>query len=201
MSLRLSLRLLPHPYAEEAGSAQELWGEVRLVHENDGTSKVLVSHQWDLLVLAQWMTDQACRMESTELPGATEEGESLARAIRRLQENEAFLCEVDEDAWFDALYAYRVAHSVRFALRGANVAEIILGRNRGVWEVSRADGEIWRYSFDFDEFRSQAVRALRDVVDQQMASSQPILLERLLAIRGRLDVCLRRAIDDVSGDG
>lgn len=80
--------------------------------------------------------------------------ESLAQALNRNQDRD-FLEGEEEiaDLWFDSLFEFREHHSLRFAMRGAKIPEIIIGLNHGSGEISRSDETCnWSYSFDMEEF-------------------------------------------------
>ena len=103
MRLRLRTQPLPHPFASEPASAQEFWGEVRLVYENNDQKIDLLRHEWDLLKLGEWLTEEGCRFMATALPEEPRDGESLAEALQRMgqRSDDSFVDETESDRWFE----------------------------------------------------------------------------------------------------
>lgn len=131
------------------------WAEIKLILRFDSNSNelCLLSHQWDADHLAEWYIENATSIWNKTLPQIFNQ-ESLACALKRLQNFE--FTEKQEDlefAWHETLYQFRRSHSLRFALRGANIPEIILGKKNEHGEISRCDEkEDWHYEFSIDEF-------------------------------------------------
>jgi hypothetical protein len=203
MRLRLLTQVLPHPFGSEPTATHELWGEVCLVYQNDDHEIVLLKHQWDLFKLAEWSTEDGCAFMTTLLPEKPRDDESLAEALQRLSQrsDESFATGAESEAWFEALFEFRKAHSSRFALKGANVPEVIVGFNRGSAEVSRCDGERWSYPFELDEFKSNFVDGMIRITESAGAApGGPELQERLAVVRSKLRACSKQGAKKLDGE-
>lgn len=129
---------------------------------------------------------------TTALPEEPRDDESLADALNRLNQraDDSFANEAASDAWFEKLYAFRRAHSSRFALRGANVPEVIVGINRGNGEVSRCDGERWSYRLDFDKLKTDFIDGIADLTESpETAPRSPEVSQRLATVHSKLRAC------------
>ena len=158
--LKIHLYHLPHPYPEERQSGLEAWGRLSIRHvDSQNSSRMLLDTEWNLLPFIRWYEENRVRFFSEtlyceHLRLSASNSESLAQALNRLQDT-SFLEEEasTENEWYQFLYQYRLHHSLRFALRGTQVPEIILGKNGDHAEISLADGnEAWSYHFDIDDF-------------------------------------------------
>lgn len=91
--------------------------------------------------------------------------ESLAQAIKRLSEQGP---DIDSDyeahtRWHEAIFEYRQRHSLRFALRGADIDDIIVGNNHGHGEISlENDRQSWRYHFNISDLCHGIEQELRN---------------------------------------
>jgi hypothetical protein len=136
----------------------EKWGYISISLLIDNQLLPLLQIKWNLLELKQWFAENQdfIRSEVLSVAGISPlPSESLAQALKRLQEKEFSEDEQDaEDNWFDTLFEFRQRHSLRFALRGANIPEIIIGYHRGAGEISWSNEEDWFYLFDMDDFIS-----------------------------------------------
>jgi hypothetical protein len=115
--------------------------------------------QWDLATLISWFDEnerflRSSSSQSGEIDLCAQSFESLAQALNRNQDRDFLEGEEEiEDLWFDSLFEFREHHSLRFAMRGAKIPEIIIGLNHGAGEISRSDETCnWSYSFDIQEF-------------------------------------------------
>ena len=155
--LQVQLTIKPHPYPEDPGAHLEAWGQVLLVIGRAGRKDPLLDWQWDLALLAEWFTENQAALAGETLPRSNRvdlRKYSIARALNLLWQRE-FPDDDDAgaDRWHDLLYGYWRRHSLRSALPGARIPDIIIGCNRGQGEVSRSDeGGEWAYQFDMDQF-------------------------------------------------
>lgn len=197
MSLRFVAKALPHPFASDPGVANEIWGEVRLIHEADERTMELLYHQWDLLKLAEWMVVDGCGFATVLLPDRPKMNESLSEALSRMTQrpDDSFVNEAESDTWFESLHAFRKAHSIRFALRGADVPEVIIGINNGAGEISRYEGERWVFRFQVDEFIVSATNAVRNVIESSLrcAPADESLRETLSKLNAMGTACSKLA--------
>ncbi|WNZ26899.1 hypothetical protein HJG54_34250 [Leptolyngbya sp. NK1-12] len=155
--LRFQFELSHNIQQNETNS--EIWGCISISLLTDHQLVSLLQTQWDLSGLKAWFEENQdfIRSEVLSIDGSSPlPSESLAQALNRLQEKEFSENEQDaEDHWFDALFEFRQRHSLRFALRGANIPEIIIGYHRGAGEISLSNREDdWSYLFDMDDFIS-----------------------------------------------
>ena len=113
-------------------------------------------------------------------------GESLAKWLWNAQnrnfghENTRF-----EDEWFDELYEFRESHSLSFALRGANVPDIIVGLNNEIGEISFFSLENeWAHQFDMGDFcislHKSLVKILKVYKDNTQMSSVKDEINKLI---------------------
>lgn len=154
--LRFELNLVSHPYPEAAESTFEAWGSLVISVWVNLNQFTLLKTQWNLASLAEWFIENQTylRYETLLLNGQSLvlPSESLAQAMQRLQEQD-FLVEAEEEQWFDQLFQFRQRHSLRFALRGAAIPDLIIGCNHGVGEISLSSQENeWAYQFDLHDF-------------------------------------------------
>lgn len=167
--LRFNLKLKPHPYPKDPSASSEKWGSIAILILASEGEKLLLEWEWNLIQLAVWFAENeeflncdtlsANEMDLFPLPS-----ESLAQAINRLREQDFPEGNDDlEEQWHSTLLEFREHHSLRFALRGTDVPEIIIGCNRGVGEISLStEDEEWSYSFDMADFLSDIRNKIED---------------------------------------
>lgn len=175
--LRFDLKLASHPYPEEATSPFEAWGSLFVFMMTNSKQIPLLQTQWNLALLAEWFIEnQTClRYETLSLNGKSLvlPSESLAQALKRLQGQDFSMEEAEEEQWFDQLFQFRQHHSLRFALRGANIPEIIIGCNHGAGEISLSSKEDkWAYPFDLDDFLRDLQQQLEHVLMEWTVTTQ-----------------------------
>ena len=83
MILRFEYQLMPHPYADEKSSKNEIWAEIKLVifDENSHFTKVVFDRQWDLLVFLDWINKNKEALFDEKIPLKIEEFSSIAKGI------------------------------------------------------------------------------------------------------------------------
>lgn len=186
--LEARLLLKPHPFPAAPGSSAEAWGQIVL--SVSGVSEPILSWEWDLSGSAEWYLDNRTALWSSRL-AEVRPGESLADALVRHQQREFSDDDMDaEEEWLDTLYQFRSRHSLRFALRGADIPEIIIGCNGGAGEISCADPAKWRYAFDAGRFQGSFERELtqflakwrQQAADSTVASRAAELATRLAQV-------------------
>jgi hypothetical protein len=159
--LKVCMTTIPHPYPEEEISKDERWGRLSLVILDSALNEsTLLDMDWDLLPFIEWFNENKDILFTSfliceELDMYPLPDESLAQALLRLQDRD--FSEDDEsvlaDQWYEALFDFREHHSLRFALRGTKIPEIILGNNAGKSEISVSKGDYeWSYEFDENDF-------------------------------------------------
>jgi hypothetical protein len=164
--VRFQLAPLPHPYPDDPSSSGESWGEITITAD----SRLLLRWQWDLAAFAKWYLSNCRFLPEEELVILQNgkafrpfEGESLAQALERLQlQDFPEGLEELEDKWLTQLYRYRQRHSLRFALRGADIPDITIGLNHGEGEISLCErGDKWAYNFDLQASMESLEKDLR----------------------------------------
>jgi hypothetical protein len=183
--LRIDIALKPHPYNEEPGAHLEAWGNVALYVLSRTEQTKIFETEWDMAKLVEWFTENRvnlCQDVSSieELRLTALPGESLAQALDRLQARDFADDEKDlEEQWHTRLLEFRKKHSLRFALRGARVPEIIIGYHRNSAEISLFDeANSWCYSFEVDDFCEYLARQLRDMLEAWLRASRNAATER-----------------------
>ena len=186
-TLNIALRLIPHPYPHMPGAAEEVWGGVIFSWQSDAELISLLATQWDLLPLAEWFVEnQASLRHETWAPNHVawepphdgswdpQPEESLAQALQRSQARLFSDDEKDaEECWQEKVFAFRRTHSLRFALRGANVPAILIGCNHGKGEISEAGDTPWSYPFAMEDFCRELALALRHVLKEWLERTRP----------------------------
>ena len=170
--LRLDVESLPHPYPNEPSARVEAWSRITLHLVGPDRQVELLDTQWDMLALAEWFAEHhEAICHDTLLVGSPLPNESLAQALKRLQ-GKHLRTERAQEQRHAALLAYRRQHSLRFALRGAALPEIIIGCNHGIGEISRSDDDAnWAYTFAMADFCRESRHLLRQVVARWISST------------------------------
>ena len=151
--LHINLKLLEHPYSYENGSEFEAWGQILMIVFDKSKPFILLDWQWNIIELVDWYIENREAICGESLLDVLQ-GENLAQALERLQARNFKEHEEElEYEWHTVLFEFRQQHSLRFALRGANIPNIIIGCNHGYGEISLVEGEKkWYYLFDFQDF-------------------------------------------------
>jgi hypothetical protein len=194
--LRFDLTLKDHPYREESSSRFEAWGHLAVYVLIDGERVSLLDTEWDLYLLAKWYIGCHAPFRHKKLVLSINEqqflplpGESLAQALNRLQQHDFLDSEEDdEEYWCTTLFEFRERHSLRFALRGANIPEMVIGCNQGVGEISlSSDKSNWVYYFQMSDFDLDLRPKLVRFLNQWLATrSDPFVHSRLNNLLERL---------------
>jgi hypothetical protein len=159
--IKCKLESRPHPYSQEPSAATEAWGLLSLTVVTQHRSIQLLTTEWDLGPFASWYVENRYHLlhDMLLVRYKTERfsplpGESLARALQRLttmdfpEEDETLI-----DLWTEQIFDYRQRHSLRFALRGAQIPEMIVGCNAGHGEISQSEEEPeWMFPFEMQTF-------------------------------------------------
>lgn len=167
MDNKLRIQLEPEE-TQQNQTSSERWGCISISLVTTNELIPLLQTKWNLLELKQWFAEnqEFICSEVLSIDGISPlPSESLAQALKRLQERDFLEDEQDEeDRWFDILFEFRQRHSLRFALRGANIPEIIIGSHRGAGEISLSNEENdWFYLFDMDDFISDLQQKLNQI--------------------------------------
>lgn len=199
--LHCDLRLLSSPYHRDS---IDVWGEVALSIELGGSREPLLVWQWDLDQLGDWYTENVEALCSGELVIEGERpqtGESLCEAIDRFRDLDFEGVEQGAfDQWFDAIYAYRIAHVLRFGLRGTRIPDIVIGCHHGAGEISLsswqseqtdyeerplpADAYVklgrWSYRFDMHAFLVELHEGLARILTEWLVGERdPLARQRV----------------------
>ncbi|NJL55788.1 hypothetical protein HC928_11780 [bacterium] len=115
----------------------------------------MLESQWDLSGVLSWFHLQIDASSALFKPVNDIHilsSESLAQAVARIQQRD-FNDQNEEDRMMNCLYAFRKCHCLRFQLRGADIPDLFIGRNRGNGEISLSSNvSEWKYCFDIDDF-------------------------------------------------
>jgi hypothetical protein len=151
MVLHIACKKLPHPYPEELSSVGDIWAEIILQVRDTANQLVrTVFHiQWDLTVLAEWLTANRDDLVTEEMPGIEKET-SVAKSIFNFYEH--ILPDEENDALMDSMYTYRASHGLRFAFRGVDLDDIYIGLFEEKLTISAVAPEEWSYEIDRDAF-------------------------------------------------
>jgi hypothetical protein len=173
--LLFDFQLKPCPYSQSEKSISDRWGAISIWLQTNGEKILLLQTEWEIFPLAEWFTKNyvALRDETLTVPGNSLpalSSESLAQTLNRLQDSDLEdQQEEEEEAWFDQLFAFRQAHALRFALRGARIPDIVIGNSHGTGEISLSnENEEWRYTFDMNQFLedlSQKLESIKDLIN------------------------------------
>lgn len=146
--LNFIFKKMIHPYIEEVSSAQEMWGEIRLVWGNENTSIELINTQWNLYEAFE-MFDRIKIYLNDSLPFKNENGLSIAELRDNLFSEDNFSSKEKENEYFDQLEDYFSFHTIR--LRGTPTPLYYIGINNSCGEISRYDKISKSYLvFNFD---------------------------------------------------
>jgi hypothetical protein len=175
--LRFEIECKPYTNSENTEiSILKNWGQIKILVLIDTDKVLLLDYQWNLSELARWFADnqEFLRSEHLSIFGrfSTCPGESLAQALKRLQDQD-FLDQEQEayEDWYNELYKFRERHALRFAMRGANIPNIIIGTNRESGEISLSDDDNeWCYLFDMNDFLNDAQTKLEIAINKCSAS-------------------------------
>jgi hypothetical protein len=192
--LRFSFQLKPHPYPEDPDAHLEAWGFIHMYVLADGLPTSLLQWEWDLGIFAEWFAQNKASI-CTDVLSVNEQpesrpfpGESLAQAMNRLYDQD-FPTEEEEAQWYDALFAFRERHALRFALPGARIPDIFIGCNHGSGEVSLSTevSEEWSYNFDMNRFCQHLTESLEYIIRRWMETTNSnAVLRRAADILERL---------------
>lgn len=154
--LYFELEQRPSPYLNHSTLEDEVWGQVTIIASNSKETELLV-WQWNLRLLETWFNTNrvALLSELLSIQGYSPlPGESLAQALIRFQYRDFTpQSEKLEEIWFNSLFEYHQRHSLRFAFRGADIPDIIIGLNHGTGEISTVSERAeWSYKFDIRDF-------------------------------------------------
>ncbi|HZX59662.1 MAG TPA: hypothetical protein VFE54_13085 [Mucilaginibacter sp.] len=160
MQLRLSYNLiLPHPFAQESSSQFELWAEYRLevVDANGRIIKTVLEIEWDLLMFLSWFVENKNALLEQGIP-LENKYSSIGEAVYHFYD--AMDDDFDNDELLDGVYEYRVAHGIRFALRGTDIPDIYIGIFNKNGTISFCDNnEKWNYNINLADFLEKTVQA------------------------------------------
>lgn len=193
--LHVGLERSEYPYSDPIDMGTVAWGKITITVIIKGSDPPydhqmqvpLLQTQWDIAELARWF-DAITGSLYDELPSA--DGwpsalphESLSQALQRLVSREFAEDEEEaQDEWDDALYRFRTQHSLRFAMRGARIPDIIIGYNQGSGEISlrrqEPDDDVsqgdwsflgaWAYPFDLGDFRDHLKREIQRLIPREI---------------------------------
>lgn len=188
MSNRLVLELDPleHPFPLDPGSRFEMWGRIRLILSTEEQELILLDWQWDILPLAEWFTrNHSALCSAAESVGGIitpSASESLAQTLDRVQQREFSEFEDEEaDEWFAYIFRFREQHAFRFALRGTDIPDIVIGINRRCGEISHCNDTCWSYEFDMNLFCENAQHNIRRVLEHRCRTTDDAAVQETIA--------------------
>jgi hypothetical protein len=192
---------MPHPYPDAPGAHRELWTLIRFTFERLQQRETLLETQWDAVPFAQWVIENHGRLcQDAWMPNDSDwsprPGESLAHALERSQGREFAEDPATrdiEDRWLEAVYDYRQSHSLRFALRGADISSVVIGCNRGAGEISCTGESDWAHEFDMGDF----LRSLTAELSNSFQKAPTSLNKSVAIIREQLKM-LSEELQDTS---
>ncbi|WP_414527657.1 hypothetical protein [Nodularia chucula] len=155
--LRFELITKPHPYLNEKSSMFEEWGDIKILILFENKKLILLKTEWNMLEIVKWVIKNQHNF-CNSIENIHEEiqvfaNESLAKSLERLHQKDFYEEEDSQDKWYEALYKFREQHNLRFAMRGSNIPDIVIGLNKGKGEISLYNEEHdWSYSFDIEDF-------------------------------------------------
>lgn len=192
--LRFDIKPMANPFPTDPRAAFEVWGDFSVYVSSYGKRVLLLRMQWHLEDLAEWFAENYDALRHDKFSVLGEEplsGESLAQADERFRnrysaDDEQVTME-EFDHWYDALFEYG-NHSLRVALPGTRVPDIIIGMNNGVGEISfigDADKEKypqnaasyanlreWSYPFEMDNFLTDTRQRLQQFLREWLATAE-----------------------------
>lgn len=167
VKLNIKFQHSDNPYHDNENVELEAWGKIQISIISGDDKHELLDWQWNVLTIAEWYIDNKKKLFNSTLPGV-HENESLADALSRLR-NVAFEDHEDnkEYAWHSTLHNYWNDHSLRSAMRGANIPDIIIGMNNLKGEISLSEDAVsWAYQFDSDVFKMQIESQLVEFIKE-----------------------------------
>ena len=146
--------------------------EIDVVLLEESKQTLLLHWEWNLEDLAESYVDNeyAVKHETLEDIGCTPKpNESLSQALDRayMREESDFPDENGFLYWLDSLRMFNARHSLRRAMPGARIPNIVIGLNHGAGEISFTKkhatplglelwgpryGHDWAYEFNMNDF-------------------------------------------------
>jgi len=155
--LRFQFRALPA--SGEPSTSADIPGRIiiSVVGPSGGSLKTVVDQCWNVREFLEWLRDNEHALLQELIPLHDPSCDSIASTLARFYEN----VEPDDDDILDAVFGYRRAHGLRFAMRGTDIPDAYMGLFRGDYEVSLCDkGERWKYTVDLPAFVAQVLDSL-----------------------------------------
>jgi hypothetical protein len=205
--LRINLKQKSPQHPE---SPHEGWGEIDIILLERTNQTLLLHWEWSLEDLAAWYIDNEYAIKHETLQGIgciPQPNESLSQAIDRAyrRDESDFRDEDTYFAWIDSLRTFNERHSLRRAMPGALIPNVVIGLNHGAGEISFTEAHAtalarelwgpryrhdWSYAFNMDDFcchfQRQLLTYLRDwanTTDNQLALKRAsTLTAKLLTI-------------------
>jgi hypothetical protein len=148
--IKLSFNKKDYPYLDEPYDPYINWGEIALVViENDVIVKEVFSIEWDINVFRIWLFENKKNILFEEYPIKNKRVGSIAEQIYYFYNTEENL---DEDI-ADSMYCYRKGHGIRFGLRGVDLDDIYIGKNKNSMEISLFNEfQSWSFKIDLNLF-------------------------------------------------
>lgn len=155
--LKVKFEKLNNPYLSNESLELEAWGAIRFYLIDDSNEIIeLLNWQWNVLCIFDWYINNKEYIFGTTLTEKKED-ESIAEALQRLRDVDFGDDEEDDEfEWYSNLFNFWEKHSLRSALQGADIPDIIIGRSQNFGEISLSDDNIkWAYRFDICDFTLQ----------------------------------------------
>lgn len=150
--LRLNMRLV------EATMGEQKEAEIELLVDDNGKMRSLLRTCWNFAEFREWLSDNLVRITQEPLPHFFKGEDSIAKGISLFYES----VDPDDDALIDNAFDYREAHGIRFALRGARVADIYIGLHGENLEISLfSELDSWSYKIHQKSFENEVRKIIR----------------------------------------
>lgn len=125
--------------------------EIELLISNDSQEILLFHIKWDPRPLIEWLGENKDNILNDQLPYFFSPNKCIAEAISEFYDD----VDPDDDDLLDKAQEYRMSHGLRFAMRGARLPDIYLGKRDDSFEVSGGDeSSFWFFKINGNDFFS-----------------------------------------------
>lgn len=147
--LRLFFKKKEYPY-DETHDPEINWGEIKLVIiDNNELFKQVFSIEWDFRIFLSWLKENKNHILLEDCPIQNQNNTSLAKLVHSFYDTDDDL----DDHLIDIMYDYREHHNIRFGLRGVDINDVYLGKNKNIFEISLfEEDESWEFEIDLVSF-------------------------------------------------
>jgi hypothetical protein len=122
-----------------------------VVRSSSAQEDVLLAVRWNLQELICWFKRNSNAIANEQLPEFITWNGSISDSIDHFYD----AVDIDQDEQIDRVFEYRQRHELCFALRGAEVPSIYIGRGKSGDEISgEVDGKRFSLLVDLEKFFS-----------------------------------------------